>query len=186
MTDSDIVTLFLRRDETAITKTAEKYGHRLRSLSLKIVGDMQVAEECENDTYLSAWNSIPPHEPREHLFAFLARITQNLSLNKYRDSKRLKRSALICQLTAEMEECIPSTDSTNAHLDSMALTQTINAFLATLDGEKRCIFLRRYWFMDSVSTISRRLGISQSKVKTTLFRTRTKLREFLEKEGYTL
>ena len=110
MDDERIVELYLSRDESAIKETSEKYGPRLRSLAYGIVNDAQTAEECENDTYLEAWNSIPPHDPKSYLYAFLARITRHISLNRCRDGSRLKRSAVICELSAEMEECLPAPD----------------------------------------------------------------------------
>lgn len=94
MDDRSIVALYLRRDETAVRQTAEKYGSRLRTLAYGIVNDLQTAEECENDTYMEAWRTIPPHEPSDHFYAFLARITRHISLNCCRDRSRLKRSAL--------------------------------------------------------------------------------------------
>lgn len=184
--DNKIVELYLSRDETAIKQTFENYGTRIRSLANNIVKDLQTAEECENDTYLEAWRTIPPHEPRTYLFAFLARITRHISLNICRDRNRLKRSAFICELSTEMEQCIPSPDDTECRIDDIILKDAINNFLATLDEEKRNIFLRRYWFLDSIADISKRYAISESKVKTTLFRCRNQLREYLEKEGYTL
>lgn len=184
--NEQIVELYLLRDQSAIEETAGKYGKRLRTLSFGIVQDRQTAEECENDTYLEAWNTIPPHEPRSYLYAFLARITRHISLNCCRDRNRLKRSAFVCELSAELEQCIPAPDDTECRIDDLALREAINGFLETLDEEKRNVFLRRYWYMDSVAAISRRYAYSQSKVKTMLFRSRNKLREYLEKEGYEL
>ena len=186
MDDGKIVDLYLNRDEDAIRQTAKKYGARLRSLSHDIVEDPLTAEECENDTYLDAWNSIPPHEPRTYLYAFLARIIRHISLNRCRDRDRLKRSAFICELSAEMEACIPSPDDGTCRIDDIALADAINKFLSSLDSRTRIIFVRRYWYLDSVSEIARRFAISQSNVKVTLFRCRNKLREHLKKEGYTL
>lgn len=186
MDDDKIVELYLLRDEAAIRHTAEKYGTRLRSLAYGIVGDLQTAEECENDTYMEAWNRIPPHEPRSYLYAFLARITRHISLNCCRDRSRLKRSAFINELSAEMEQCIPASDDIECRIDDIALSSAINGFLSKLDEEKRNIFLRRYWYLDSVADISKRFSLSESKVKTTLFRCRAGLRKHLEKEGYTL
>ena len=186
MDDHDIVALYLRRDETAIRQTAEKYGRRLRALACGIVNDLQTAEECENDTYMEAWRAIPPHEPSDHLYAFLARITRHISLNRCRDRDRLKRGAFICELSAEMEQCIPVPDDSACRMDDLALGAAINDFLGKLDAEKRNIFIRRYWFLDSVANIAKCYGISESKVKTTLFRCRNRLREHLNKEGYTV
>lgn len=186
MDDNRIVELYLQRDEAAIGQSAGKYGPRLRSLAYSITNDLQTAEECENDTYLEAWNAIPPHEPRDYLYAFLARITRHISLNRCRDQRRLKRSSFICLLSAELEQCIPAPDDMQCRIDDIALGNAINAFLGKLDEEKRSIFIRRYWYLDSVAAISARFALSESKVKTTLYRCRKKLREHLEKEGYTL
>ncbi|QRN85708.1 RNA polymerase sigma factor [Clostridia bacterium] len=186
MDDRKIVELFFERDETAIKHTTVKYGRRLRSLSRGIVKDLQTAEECENNTYLETWNSIPPNEPKEYLYAFLARIIRHISLNCCRDRKRLKRSAYICELSVEMEQCIPAPDDCECRIDEIELKQAINSFLVGLGAEKRNIFLRRYWYLDSIADISKRFDLSESKVKTTLFRSRNKLREHLVKEGYTL
>ena len=186
MDDNRIVELYLRRDETAIGQTAEKYGKRLRALSYGIVNDEETAEECENDTYMEAWKRIPPHEPRSYLFAFLARMTRNISLNRCRERDSLKRSAHILELSAELEQCIPSPDDVECRIADAELSNAINGFLRLLDDEKRYIFIRRYWYMDSISDISKRFTISESKVKTTLFRCRSRLRQYLEKEGYDL
>lgn len=186
MEDRDIVDLFLRRDESAITRAAEKYGSRLRTLAYGIAGDRQVAEECENDTYLEAWNAIPPHEPRDYLYPYLARITRHLALNCCRDRARLKRSAQICALSEELEQCLPAPDDIACRINDIEFGRLINEFLAGLDGEKRNIFIRRYWYLDSVADISRRFALSESKVKTLLFRCRKQLRKYLEQEGYDL
>ena len=186
MEDEKIVELYFERDEAAIEKTSEKYGKRLRAVSNGIVRDMETAEECENDTYLEAWNIIPPNEPKTYFYAFLARIIRNISLNCCRKKNALKRNAFVCELSAEMEECIPSPDDMDCRIDDMVFAEIINKFLSELDAEKRKIFVRRYWYMDSVTEISEKLLLSESKVKTSLFRTRKKPREFLEKEGYVL
>jgi len=184
--DEKIVELYVCKDEAAIQWTSEKYGQRLRALSLSIVDDWQTAEECENDTYMEAWNSIPPHEPRNYLYAFLAKITRHLSLNRCRERNRLKRSAFISELSAEMEECIPAPDDMECRIDNLVLQQAIQGFLETLDEEKRNVFLRRYWYLDSIADISKRYALSQSKVKTMLFRMRNQLRQYFEQEGYDL
>ncbi len=181
-----IVELYLSRDEAAIAQTAEKFGRRLRALSYGIVNDQQTAEECENDTYMEAWNRIPPHEPRQYLYAFLARITRHLSLNCCRDRQRLKRRAFLYELSAELEQCILAPDDASCRLDERALGEAINGFLAGLSEEKRSVFVRRYWYMDSIADIAQRYSLSQSKVKTMLFRSRAQLRVYLEKEGYEL
>ena len=184
--DYKIVDLFLSRDEKAIEQSKEKYGRRLRSLAYGIVNDKQTAEECENDTYLEAWNRIPPHEPRTYLYAFFARITRHISLNCCRSRETLKRRAFLCELSAEMEQCIPDPDDIACRMDEMQLREAINGFLHTLEHEKRNMFIRRYWYLDSIAEISKEFAVSESKVKTSLFRMRNQLREYLEQEGYIL
>lgn len=186
MEDSQIVDLFFARDEAAIRHTAQAYGTRLRRISYGIVDDMQTAEECENDTYLQAWQRIPPQEPRRYLFPFLARITRNLSIDRCRSRDRLKRSAQIVALSAELESCIPAPDDTHCRIEAQLLAQSISVYLKTLPENQRNVFLRRYWFFDSIAAIARRYRMTQSKVKSMLFRTRNGLRAHLEKEGYEL
>lgn len=186
MDDTFIVDLYLSRDESAIRQTSDKFGPRLRALAYDIVQDCQTAEECENDTYWAAWKTIPPHEPRTYLYNFLARITRHLSLDVCRRRDRLKRKAYLCELSAEIEQCIPAPDDVECRVDDITLGRVINAFLAELSPEKRNIFVRRYWYLDPVSAIARRYSLSESKVKTTLFRCRKLLRERLEKEGFQL
>lgn len=186
MDDDQIVDLYLRRDEDAIRRTTEKYGSRLRMLAHGIVCDRQTAEECESDTYMEAWNAIPPHEPRSYFYAFLARIVRHISLNCCRDRSRLKRSAFICELSAEMEQCILAPDDAACRMEEGMLRDAINGFLDSLSAEKRNMFLRRYWYLDPIADIAKRFGVSESKVKTTLFRCRNGLRDYLEQEGYTI
>ena len=186
MEDSQIVELYLARDESALAHTAEKYGPALRALAKNLLEDPQTAEECENDVYLAAWNAIPPHEPREYLYPFLARIARHAALDRCRERSRQKRSAPLLQLTRELEPCLPAPDNAAGHLDGLALGETINRFLGALSEENRNIFLRRYWYMDSVSTIAKRYSLTQSKVKTSLYRSRNRLREYLKKEGHDL
>ncbi len=186
MGDNEIVELYLLKDEAAIMHTTEKYGHRLRALAYGIVADSRTAEECENDTYMEAWNLIPTNEPRNYLYAFLARIIRHISLNCCRSRSRLKRRAYICELSTELEQCIPAPNDTSCSIDDIVFGEIINNFLASLDKEKRNIFVRRYWYLDSISSISNYFPLSESKVKTTLFRCRNKLKKYLEKEGYVL
>lgn len=186
MEDAQIVELYLTRQEQAIQETAGKFGSRLRELSYSIVEDRQTAQECENDTYLQAWNAIPPHDPRDYFFAFLARITRHISLDCCRKRSRIKRSAHVIQLSQELEACIPDPSDVECRMDGVLLGQVISAYLRRLSQEQRNIFLRRYWYMDSIAEISKRFAVSESKVKTTLFRCRGGLKEYLIKEGYSL
>ena len=186
MEDDKIVQLYLDRDESAIRHTAEKYGSRLRALSLGITADAQTAEECENDTYMEAWNRIPPNEPRTWFFPFLSRIIRHISIDRCRERSSLKRSAHIVELSAELETCLPSSNEIENAMDHAELGRAISRFLQTISREKRVIFVRRYFYLDSVAEISRKCAVSESKVKTSLFRTRNDLRKYLIKEGYTL
>ena len=185
MEDTQIIDLFFSRDQQAIQQTEIKYGRLCYHIAWNILSSREDAEESVSDTYLSAWNSIPPTRPA-FLAAFLAKITRHISLNCCRDRSRLKRNAFICELSAEMEQCIPAPDDSSCRMDDLALRTAINDFLGKLDEEKRNIFVRRYWYLDSVADIAKRYGISESKVKTTLFRCRNRLREHLNKEGYTV
>ena len=186
MEDERIVQLYLDRDENAISQSSEKYGPRLRALSLGITEDVQTSEECENDTYLQAWNLIPPNEPRTYLYAFLARITRHLSIDCCRKRSNLKRSAYIVELSEEMETCLPSAENVDDALAEEELGKVISAYLRTLTAEKRVMFVRRYFYLDPIAEISKRCGVSESKAKSTLFRIRNDLREYLIKEGYAL
>lgn len=186
MEDTQIIDLYLVRDEGAIERTSEKYGPRLRRLSYGIVDDAQTAEECENDTYLQAWQRIPPHEPRDYFYAFLSRITRNLSIDRCRSRDRLKREAVLVELSVELESCIPSPSDAHCQLEAQVLADIISAFLKELPQAQCNVFVRRYWFADSIAQIARRYHMSESKVKSMLFRTRNALRGHLEKEGYVL
>ena len=129
MEDSAIVDLYLSRDETAISHTAEKYGSRLRQIASGILNSRESAQECENDTYLETWNRIPPHEPRTYLFAFLGKILRHIAIDECRRRNSAKRHALFCELTQEMEECIPGQETVEEVIEADALTRAINAFL---------------------------------------------------------
>jgi len=182
--DEKIIQLYLDRNDNAILYTSEKYGSRLRSLSYGITLDSQVSEECENDTYLQAWNLIPPNEPRTYFYAFLARIIRHISIDRCRKLASLKRDAFITELSEEMAACLPSSDSVENTVNAKELGESINTFLLTLPKEKRVLFVRRYYYLDSISAISGKYNIGESKVKTTLFRIRGELREYLSKRGY--
>ena len=186
MDDEKIVQLFLNRDENAIKYSAEKYSSRLRALCCGITADMQTAEECENDTYLKAWNLIPPNEPKTYLYAFLARIARHISIDRCRERASLKRDAIITELNAEIEMCLPTADDIDTAVAEKELAKAISSFLNSVSQEKRVIFVRRYFYLDSISEISKRCAVTESKVKSSLYRTRNELREYLIKEGYTL
>lgn len=186
MDDEAIVALFLQREQTALEEGSRKYGARLRGLADSILHDPPAAEECENDTWLQAWNSIPPHRPVDCLFAFLAKITRHLALDVCRYRSRLKRGGALASLTREMEQCIPDPTDTQCKVDGHLLAQAVEAYLLTLPEERRYMFLRRYWYLDSIADVARKLGCTRAKVKTTLHRVRSGLREYLTEEGFDL
>lgn len=186
MEDAKIVQLYLQRNEEAIRFTAEKYGSRLQAVAEKILDDRLSAEECVNDTYLTAWNTIPPHTPEQYLFAFLARITRNEALDRIRERQTQKRSAQLVELTAEMQQCIPSDKSVEGELNGKVLGRHISAFLRKQPQIRRNIFLRRYWYMDSIAEIAVRFRLRENNVKSILMRMRNALRKYLEKEDYTI
>jgi RNA polymerase sigma factor (sigma-70 family) len=186
LNDSKIVELYLSRNESAISQTAHKYGFRLRRIANNILNNNESAEECENDTYLEAWNLIPPNEPRTYLFAFLGKIIRHISIDMCRRNSAKKRYAIFCELTQEMHECIPGNSDVMREVEVNALTESIDTFLEACSLEQRNVFVRRYWFFDTISEICKLYGYSQSKVKTMLFRMRKELQIHLEKEGYTI
>lgn len=184
MTDTEIIDLYLERDQSAVMHTSEKYGTRLRRIAEGITRDAGSAEECENDTYLKTWEAVPPNEPRDYFFAFLARITRHLSLDVCRERNRVKRKAELSEFTKELEECIAGADDTAGEVEGKLLGEIIGRWLCAQNEEHRNIFMRRYWYMDSVDEIVRRFGYSESKVKSVLFRSRNSLKDYLRKEGY--
>ena len=182
MDDRAIVALYWKRAETAILETKKQYGRLLLSISRGILRNEEDAEECENDTYLRAWDTIPPKRP-EKLSAFLAKITRNLSLDRYDEKHAEKRGGgEVPLLLDELAEVIA--DEAAFPADTEDLSEVLNAFLGRLKPDARTIFLRRYWFGDSVQEISARSGFGESKIKMSLLRTRQNLKEVLEKEGY--
>ncbi len=186
MEDEKIVELYLARDTEAINYTAQVYGTRLRRLAYGIVRDERDAKECENDTYLRAWDSIPPKEPRRFLFAFLAKITRNLALDNYKRKNAEKRNEQLVELAEELDRCLSVADGTESKMNGKDLCYNISIFLKMQSPERRNLFLRRYWYMDSVKELAERFSISESKVKTTLFRVRKELKEFLEEGGFSI
>lgn len=183
MEDKEILDLYFNRDETAISATAKKYGNYCYSVAYNILYNKEDAEESVNDTYLGAWNSIPPHKP-EVLSSFLGKITRYVSLKRHRDKHAQKRGGGELSLVyEELADCIPSNHDIDAELEAKELALSINRFLSVLPAAERQIFVCRYWYFDSIASISRQFGFRETKVKSILFRTRTKLRDKLKKEG---
>lgn len=182
MEDSRIIDLYFERSEEAITRTAEKYGRLCRSIALRIVGSYEDAQECENDTYVAAWNAMPPTRPHI-LSAFLSRISRNIALNRYEYNKAGKRNSQFDLVLDELEECLASSYSVEDTYIAGEVAGMINSFLEKMKTETRVMFVRRYYYADSVKEIAERLAVSESKVKTTLFRVRQELKDYLEAQG---
>lgn len=184
MEDAEILTLYWQRSEDAIKETDAVYGRKLHSLADRIVRSFEDAQECVSDTYMAAWNTIPPRRP-DYFFAYLAKICRNCAFGILERKNAAKRSADVVTLTRELELCIPD-PAQERRLEGEEIGRMLNRFLGSISQESRMIFLRRYWYADSIQEIADRYGISQSKVKTRLHRTRNQLHAYLEKEGIRL
>lgn len=180
MNDRIIIDLYWQRSEEAISHTAAKYGTYCRSIAWNILSDSEDTEECVNDTYLRAWNTMPPQRPGK-LQTFLGKITRNLSLDRWRRNHAQKRYCGVLSALEELDTCIP--DSGGSLCEDLAIRDALNGFLRGLKPEHRKIFLRRYWYFSSVKEIAEDFSISKSKVKMLLLRTREKLKVYLESEG---
>ncbi|MBR3974827.1 MAG: sigma-70 family RNA polymerase sigma factor [Clostridia bacterium] len=181
MEDRKIVELFWLRDESAINQTKQKYSAMLNSIAFSILKNKSDAEECENDTYLAAWNSMPENRP-EYLGAYLGRIIKNISVIKIRQRTARKRGNGYEECIDELSS-LSTPETTESLFDEKETARHISDFLRSLDAEKRHIFIRRYWYCDSIRDISQGFDISESKVKTTLSRIRQKLKEYLICQG---
>ncbi len=180
--DQEIVELYWRRDESAIRETDIKYGRLCHYIAYHILSSDQDCEECVSDTYFAVWNAIPPKRP-ERFPAYLGRITRNLALNRFDYLTAEKRNVhVICSLE-ELEECVFGGESLDSELTRRQTELAISDFLWKQEEEKRNIFIRRYWYFDSIGEICRQTGLRESKVKSILFRMRGKLKIFLESEG---
>ena len=184
MDDELIVQLYWDRSESAISETDRKYGAYCNSIAYGILQNKEDAEESVSDTYMDAWNSMPPHHP-SILATFLGKITRRISIDRWRSKTRLKRGGGEIDLALEeLEQCIAGGQSPEQEIEQEKLAQAINDFLDELPIQERRVFLARYWYMDSIREIAAHFKFSQSKVMSMLFRTRNKLRRQLEKEGY--
>lgn len=183
MDDNALIELFWERSPEAVELTQQKYGALCRSLAGRLLRCAEDVEECLNDTLVSLWDAIPPARP-VHLAAYISRITRNLAMKRLSYLSADKRAGEAMVSFDELEECV-STDADPAKiLEGRELEAAVAAFLEAQDRESRVYFLRRYWFFDSVKEIAARYGVSESKVKVRLFRTRSRLKEYLVKEGY--
>ena len=183
MDDAKIVELYWSRSEQAIAETESKYGKYCRTISNNILADTSDAEECVNDTYLKAWNSMPTHRP-SRLAPYLGKLTRWLSLNRLRDNDCLKRgNGELPLVLDELAETLDSGFDTEKELEIKELNREIRRLLDDLKKEERDVFLGRYWYMASIAEIAEKSGYTESKVKTMLHRTRQKLLKQLKEEG---
>lgn len=178
-----IVQLYFNREERALRETETKYGRYCYSIAYGILQDAQDADESVNDTWLGAWNSIPPHRP-SCLAAYLGKLTRRISLKKRRDRTAQKRGGGQMELALEeLAACIPGGDGPELALEAKELTAAVERFLRGLPAVQRNVFICRYWYLDPIGDIAARFGFSDGKVKSMLHRVRGKLREQLKKEG---
>ena len=184
MNDKDIVQLFFERSQQAITELSQKYGKLCFHIAMNILKCNEDAEECENDTYLKTWNSIPPNEPM-CLRAYVSRIVRNLALSKYRYNHRQIRDSHLQVYLSELQDCIPAPQDLEASTDD-TVNSAIYDFLSTQNLTTRALFIQRYFYMESISVLSKKFGLKESNISTKLNRTRLKLKQYLEREGVTL
>lgn len=185
MEDKAIIELYWQRDETAIRESDQKYGKLCRYVAGNILASREDTEECINDTWLGAWDSMPEARP-EYLSAFLCRIARNQALKRADYNQAAKRKPEVLVSLEELGDCVSEQEDPLQQYEAQWLGQQISKFLWDCDREQRIIFLRRYWYYDSVSRIAERFGISESKVKSLLYRMRRKLKKYLEQEGVQL
>lgn len=183
MEDAGIIALYWAREERALVETERKYGRYCWTISYNILHNREDTEECLNDTYMKAWNAMPPQRP-SILSAFLGKITRNLSLDRYKAGRTDKRGGgqMVVALE-ELEDCLPGSGSVEQSLADAELARSIDRFLRTLPEKECCVFLRRYWYVDSMLEIAHRYHMAEGTVKSMLFRTRRKLKAYLEEEG---
>ncbi len=185
MEDSKIIALFFDRQERAIAEVSAKYGDTCSRIATNILKNEQDAEECVNDTYLALWNKIPPEEP-DPLRTYVFRIVRNLAIAKYRANTSLKRNSHYDVALDELEDCLAAPHTPEQECESRELAKALDQFLDTLSRENRVMFVRRYWFSESVTDIAKRFHMSDHAVCVRLSRIREKLKKYLKKEGYEL
>jgi RNA polymerase sigma-70 factor (ECF subfamily) len=184
--DTEILDLYWNRDERAISESNKSFGGYCHSIAFNILHDREDSDECVNDTWLRAWNVMPPKRP-DRLAIFLGTITRNLSIDRWKMKKAAKRGNGEMEVALdELAECIPAMHGTEEAVEAHELEHMINEFMHRLSERDCNVFLRRYYFLEEYSAISERYGLNINTVKTSLHRTRDKLREYLEKEGVVL
>lgn len=182
MKDREIVALFLERSERAITELICKYEAAIRKVASNILGNMQDVEECTNDAFLQVWNTIPPQHPAS-LGAYVCRIARNIALNRYHANTAKKRNSFYDAALDELEDCVPALSDVETEYGARELAEYINRFLSELSYSDRYMFMRRYWYADSVSDIAGKMQLKPHAVSVRLFRLREKLQQYLVREG---
>jgi len=182
MEDELIIDLFLQRREDAIKETDKKYSAYLKKVISMVLASLEDIEECLNDTYMAVWGRIPPDSPK-CFRAYIAKIARNTALNRYDYLTAAKRNPGVTALISELEECLPSVHTVESEVLAGHIREALNSFLYGLPADKRKLFLRRYWFGDSIEDIAAWSGFGKSKIKSILFRIRKELKVYLEKEG---
>ena len=186
MNDTEIIARFFARDEAAAAEAETAYGTYCRAVARNITGSEEDAEECVNDVLLAAWNSIPPARPAS-LRAYLGRLTRNLALNRLEHNRAEKRGGGGADLVLdELAEVLGGVPSPEDEVIRREIVGAVNAFLASLDERQRALFVRRYWYAESVGDLARRFGMGENAVSAALYRIRMKLKTYLEKEGYSV
>ncbi len=181
--DNEIIGMFFSRSEQAISETREKYGSACLAISRNILGSALDAEECLSDALLALWQRIPPEKP-EPFRAYLFRIVRNISIAKYHSNTAGKRNSFYDVALDELEECLAGAGTVEQEITARELSTLIDRFLGTLDEDSRMLFVRRYWYSDSVKALAERFGTTENNLSVRLSRLRTKLRKYLQKEGY--
>lgn len=182
MEDARIIDLFYERSEQAVSELDRKYGAAVRKTAANILRDREDAEECVNDTYLGVWNSVPPHRP-EPLESYVCRIARNIAVSRLRANTAARRSGGVELVLDELAECVPASVDLEGELEARELLAAIERFLSTLSYDDRFLFVRRYWYADSVKEIAAAVHSRENRVAVRLFRLREKLQKFLMKEG---
>lgn len=184
MLDHEIIDLFFERSEQAITEMMRKYGAAVKAVASNILRDVQDVEECESDTYLQVWKSIPPKRP-EYLGAYVCRIARNISLTRYHANTAQKRNSFYDTALEELEDTIPALATVESEYEARELRAYLNRFLQAQSRDDRYLFLRRYWYGDGIRQIAEQMGITPHTASSRLFRLRQKLQTYLQKEGMT-
>ena len=184
MDDNKIIELYFRRDESALSETDKKYGRYCYSIAYNILFDREDSKESVNDTYLGAWNTMPPKRPAV-LSSFLGRITRNIALKRYRERSAAKRGGgAVAVSLEELSECIAASDTVERTMERQELSRIVDSFLRALPEGERNVFIRRYWYCDEISAIAKRYGATKGKIKMMLLRTREKLAKELRREDF--